>query len=68
MLHLYLIALAAIIATNGIAILVAVALATRRQGRSSIERGRTTAMRSQLFLFGGSILPHWRIRPFRSMR
>ena len=68
MLHLYLIALAAVIATNGIAILVAVALATRRQRWSRIESGRTTAMRSQLFLLAGSILPHWRIRPFQSMK
>jgi hypothetical protein len=68
MLHLYLIALATVISMNGIAILVAVALATRRQRWSSIESGRTTAMRSQLFLLAGSILPHWRVRPFHGVK
>ena len=63
MLHLYLIAL-----TNGIAVLVAVALATRQQRWSSAEFSHPIAARSQLFLLVGSILPHWRTRPLHSMK
>jgi uncharacterized membrane protein len=68
MLHLYLIALAGVIAANGIAVLVAVALATRQQRWSSAEFSRPIAARSQLFLLVGSILPHWRTRPLHSMK
>jgi uncharacterized membrane protein len=68
MFHLYLIVLAGVIALNGIAILVAVALANREQRWSSAELSRLVAARSQLFLLVGSILPHWKTRPLHSMR
>jgi uncharacterized membrane protein len=68
MLHLYLIALAGVIAANGIAVVVAVALATRQQRWSSAELSGPIAARSQLFLLVGSILPHWRTRSLHSMR
>jgi uncharacterized membrane protein len=68
MLHLYLIALAVVIALNGIAVLVAVALASRQQRWSSAEFSRPIAARSQLCLLVGSILPHWRTRSLHSMR
>ena len=57
--HLYLTALAAVVAANGIAMLVAVALATTRKRWFNLDAGRTTLW-SQLFLLVGSILPHWR--------
>jgi len=52
MLHLYLIALAAVIALNGIAVLVAVALASRQQRWSSAEFSRPLAARSQFVSLG----------------
>ena len=67
MLHLYLTALVAVIAANVIAVLLTIAIATRLR-KTLLTTEIVRHKRSQLFLLVGSILPHWRIRPFHSVK
>ena len=68
MLHLYLSVLVAVIVANVPAIILALALAIKPGKDAAKRRVHTRAGWSQLFPLIGSILPHWRIRPFRSMK